>query len=37
MLKLMESDLFEYEYKKDELFYEFDSYFKNNTKNEIEC
>ena len=28
--------LFEYEYKKDELFYEFDSYFENNTKNEIE-
>ena len=28
--------LFEYEYKKNELFYRFDSYFKNNRENKIE-
>ena len=28
--------LFEYEYKKDEIFYEFDKYYVNNTKNEVE-
>jgi len=28
--------LFEYEYKRDEIFYEFDKYYVNNTKNEVE-